>query len=264
MSQGPDHVVAVIQARYGSHRLPGKVLADIGGTPLLAHVIERVRAASTIDAIVVATTEGPEDDAVAAFAERSGVGVHRGSTADVLDRMYRAAVAAGATIVVRITADDPFKDPAVIDRVVEELRSSRELDYSSNTLEPSFPEGVDVECLRISALEAAWRRATLPSDREHVTSFIWRQPSEFRLRNIAHSVDLSTLRWTIDHPADLELARRVQSHLPADDLSMSAVLAVFEAHPELHQLNVTFERNEGYHRSVAAQTGEPERPSTHG
>jgi spore coat polysaccharide biosynthesis protein SpsF len=251
--EGSERVIAVIQARVGSQRLPGKVLHDVGGAPLLSRVIERVQAASTVDGVVVATTDADEDDPVAALAVKSGAGVYRGSADDVLDRMYRAALVAGADVVVRITADDPFKDPDVIDAVVGAVLADPNVDYASNTIEPTFPEGVDVECLRMGALESAWRRATLPSDREHVTPFVWRQPDAFRLRSVRNGTDLSGLRWTIDHPADLEFARAVQARLPVGDLSMAAVLDVLDAHPELQALNAMFERNEGYQRSLERQ-----------
>ncbi|MDQ3756265.1 MAG: glycosyltransferase family protein [Actinomycetota bacterium] len=250
----PHRVVAVVQARVGSSRLPRKVLADVAGKPLLERVLDRV-AAAHVDGIVVATTQHDDDDAVVALAAAHGVDVFRGSDTDVLDRTFKAATAARADIVVRVTADDPFKDPAVIDLAIRRLANDPRIAYASNTLEPSYPEGLDVECLTVDALATAWQEATLKSEREHVTPFIWTRPERFPLGSIRAEVDRSHLRWTVDYPEDLEFARAVQSHLPLDDFSMEAVLKVLAEHPEVAALAPSHERNSGYKASLEADSG---------
>jgi spore coat polysaccharide biosynthesis protein SpsF len=244
-------VTAIVQARAGSTRLPGKVLADIGGRTLLERVITRTNAASSVDLTVVATTTLPEDDAVADEAGRVGAYVFRGSVDDVLDRFHGAAELVDAEVVVRITADDPFKEPQLIDEAVAALRAHPRLAYVSNALEPSYPEGLDIECFTRAALDSAWRDATRPSEREHVTPFLIAHPDRFPARSLVGPTDLSFLRWTIDHPDDLELARAVYAALAPDELfGMEKILSLLEQRPELREINGGHQRNEGYTASV--------------
>ncbi len=235
----------------GSSRLPGKTLVDIAGKPLLAHVIERVRACRVVQRIVVATTNEHVDDAIVSLSYDWNAEVYTGSTEDLLDRYYQAAVAAETDVIVRITADDPFKDPDVIDEIVERLLSEPELDYASNTLEPTYPEGLDVEAFTFEALTRAWEQATLPSDREHLTPYIWRQPDKFRVASVRRSPDLSGLRWTIDYEQDLEFAREVYARLYRGRVfRMEEILALLEMEPKLGQINQGFVRNAGYLASL--------------
>lgn len=245
-------VVAIIQARMGSTRLPGKSLADIGGRPLLQHVIERARASTTIHEVVVATTWEPIDRPIHDVADRCGVFCFAGSVDDVLDRFYQAAWLSHASIVVRLTADDPFKDPAIIDKVAQKLIDHCELDYVSNTLTPTFPEGLDVEAFRFRALERAWQSAIRPSDREHVTPFIWRQPDRFRLAQVRNTRDLSRLRWTVDYPQDLEFARIVSNRLPGQP-GMREILSLLSREPDLARINGATIRNESYLSAIARE-----------
>ena len=164
--------VAVIQARMGSTRLPNKVLAELGGRPMLAQVVARVRRARTIDEVVVATTTTRHVDVIEDFCAREGIACFRGSEDDVLDRYYQAARAFNADVVVRITADCPLHDPEVIDAIVGHFDPARH-DYVSNTIRRSYPDGLDTEVIAMAALERAWRGATWASEREHVTPYIW-------------------------------------------------------------------------------------------
>ncbi len=242
---------AIIQARMGSTRLPGKSLVDIAGQPLLGHVIDRAKACRLVQEVVLATTTGPEDAVLIALAEAKGIGSYRGSVDDVLDRFYQAAVAVGADIVVRITADDPFKDPEVMDRVIQRLLDRPELDYASNTITPTYPEGLDVEVVRFTALARAWREARLPSEREHMTPYIWKNPALFEQENVTHSCDLSKLRWTLDYEADLAFARAVYQRLYTGRVfGMAEILQLLEAEPDLARINTGFERNAGYLKST--------------
>ncbi len=251
----PTHpIVGIIQARTGSSRLPKKTLADLAGAPFLARVVERMRHCETLDALVLATTTEPSDDPLAELAASLGVAVYRGAVDDVLDRFYHAARMVEAALIVRITADDPFKDPAVTDHAVRLwLERPAELDYVSNTLKPTYPEGLDIEVFTRQALARAWREATLPSEREHVTPYIWKHPDRFCVLNFEHERDLSHLRWTVDYPADLTFARAVYARLyrPGEVFLMEDILRLLEAEPELARLNAGIRRNEGYLKSLA-------------
>jgi spore coat polysaccharide biosynthesis protein SpsF len=245
-------ILGIIQARMGSTRLPGKVLADIEGRPLIRHVIERSAAATHVDKVVVATTTEPADDALEDYLRALGTDVFRGSIDDVLDRFYRCAAPYAPEIIVRITADDPLKDPEVIDHCVGHLLADRTLDYCSNTLKPSYPEGLDIESFRFAALATAGAEATLASEREHVTPFIWKRPERFRLHNFENDENLSHWRWTVDKPADLELMRAIFAALKdrGNLFSYRDVIALIKRRPELLEINAGTVRNEGYLRSL--------------
>jgi spore coat polysaccharide biosynthesis protein SpsF len=253
MSNTNQIVGAIVQARMGSTRLPGKTLIDIGGKPLLGHVLERVAVSRHIQKIVVATTSDPADDVLADYLVRQNVRVYRGSAEDVLDRYYQAARLHGISVVVRVTADDPFKEPCVIDRVVEAFHTAAgTLDYASNTLKPSYPEGLDVEVFSFSALERALNEAELPFEREHVTPYIWMHPERFRLQNIEYHEDLSALRWTLDTPDDLEFTRRVYGELyHGKPFHMDAVIGLLRRRPELVIINAGHRRLEAFWNDVA-------------
>lgn len=225
-------VVVIIQARMGSTRLPGKVLAQVAGRPVLQHVVERVRQATLPDALLVATSLNAENDAVESACAAIGVRCVRGSENDVLDRYVQAARLAGATAVVRVTADCPLLDPAVLDAVVREYRDG-DFDYVANINPPTFPHGLDVEICSAAALERAWERATAPDEREHVTLHVRRRPNEFRLGNVTREPDLSGLRWVLDLPSDLEFVRDVYERLGDSPFGMAEVLELLEREPEL-------------------------------
>ncbi len=245
-------IAAIIQARMGSTRLQGKVLIDIGGKPLLEHVVERVRKSRLIDDIIIATTDNEQDKAIIKFARRRGIPYYAGSENDVLDRFYQAAQKFCVEVIVRITPDDPFKDPEVIDKIIRHYLTSKDkLDYVSNTIKPTYPEGLDVEVFSFAALEKAWNEARKDSEREHVTPYIWNHPELFRLANIENSEDLSHLRWTLDYEEDLRLAREVYARLYRGQVFlMKDILALLSAEPELARINQGITRNEGYLKSV--------------
>jgi len=246
-------VIAIIQARMGATRLPGKTMAGIVGKPMLWHVIKRVKEARSIDKIIVATTTKEEDKKIIDFAKANGIESFAGSEEDVLDRFYEAAKKFKADIIVRITADDPLKDPVIINRVIDFfLKNEDHVDYVSNTLEPTFPEGLDVEVFSFKTLERAWREAKKKSDREHVTPYIWNHPGKFKLANIIHEgVNLSHLRWTVDNSKDLEFVRAVYSRLYGEDklFLMQDVLDLLEKYPHLKKINEGHARFEEYLKS---------------
>lgn len=245
-------VIAVLQARMSSTRLPGKVLLRVCSKPMLQHQIERVRRSRLISTLVIATSTDLSDDAVATLCEDLQVPVYRGSLDDVLDRMVRAAQPYRPQWLVRLTGDCPLADPAVIDEVIAAARD-HDVDYASNTLEPTFPDGLDVECIRFAALEQAWREATKPSEREHVTPFVHTRPGRYKLHGVRHSSDCSALRWTVDEAADFVFVSQVFEHLyPANpEFSMQDVFDLLARFPALSALNARHTRNEGYLLSLA-------------
>lgn len=231
--------VAIIQARMGSTRLPGKVLLDLAGQPVLAWSVNRLRRTRTIDHVVVATTTQPADDAIEALCALRGWPCYRGSEEDVLDRYYQAALAHSSDTVVRVTSDCPLIEPEIVDRVVETLLDGRPaVDYASNILPPrTFPRGLDVEAMCFAALERAWTEDHNPAWREHVTPYLYRHPELFRLQGVFHTSDLSHHRWTVDTPEDLALIRTICDYMDGDLFSWHDVLNAFDAHPEWGDIN---------------------------
>ncbi len=230
-------IVAVIQARIGSTRLPGKVLKPIGDRSMLAHVVERTRRASTITEVIVATTDKPEDDVIVEECEKLKTLVSRGSELDVLDRYHAAAIERKAGAVVRITSDCPLIDAGVIDHVVRTfLRLAP--DYASNKIEPTYPRGLDTEIMTMAALERAWREASEPYQRVHVTPYFYEAPGRFRIAAVKQAEDYSRYRWTVDTPEDLAFVRNVYRQLgPDNTFSWQSVLALLEREPGLCEIN---------------------------
>jgi spore coat polysaccharide biosynthesis protein SpsF len=256
--------VAIIQARMGSSRLPGKVLLDIAGKPMIQHVIERTRLSRSLDSVVVATTSDPSDNPIADFAASIDVPCTRGSLHDVLDRYYQAAKAHRAEVIVRITADCPLIDPDVIDQTVGLITGNWSLnaDFACNRLPPpftrSFPIGLDAEACTFTALERAWREATETFHREHVMPYIYEgvsltdqspitnyqllstgtSPRGFQIAQLHHTPDYGDLRWTVDTPEDLTFIREVFAYLKEKpNFTWYDVLEVVQQHPELTQIN---------------------------
>lgn len=243
--------MAIIQARMGSTRLPGKVMRDIAGKPLLARVIERVSAIPGVACVVIATTTAERDRLLLDVARDYGVEAYAGSENDVLDRYYQAARTFSATTIVRITADCPLLDPEVSHEVLRHYERSR-ADYVSNTNPPTYPDGLDTEVFSFNALERAWNEARMTSEREHVTPYIWKRPDRFSVANVRNLRDLSALRWTVDEPEDLEFVRLVYAYLGRNGriFGMDEVLGLLGEHPEIQVINSGFVRNEGYAKSV--------------
>ncbi|MBK8870713.1 MAG: glycosyltransferase family protein [Elusimicrobia bacterium] len=244
-------ILGIVQARMGSSRLPGKTLMPIVGRPMLELLLERVRRSRLLNRIVVATTQEPEDLAIANLCEKLGIGCQRGSTHDVLDRFYQAARFCHPLHVVRITGDCPLIDPTLIDEMIE-FYIHGEFDYVSNALIPSFPDGLDAEIFRFAVLERVWREATLTSEREHVTPLIYKHPEIFRVKNYSSIQGLSSLRWTVDAHEDFLFVSRIFEALYTFNAAFgyTDVLDLLHRHPELLTLNARFRRNEGYAHSL--------------
>lgn len=243
------NVVAIIQGRMGSSRLPGKVMGKILGKPMLFHVVTRVSRARRIDLVTVATSARAFDDPVAEYCAGANIPCFRGSEEDVLDRIYQAANHFKADAVVRLTSDCPLHDPDVIDERVRILLEEG-ADFVNGGMETTFPDGLDAAAFWMSVLERTWREATLRSDREHVTPYIFRNPDLFRLHIVRLPEDLSHLRWTVDEPQDLEFVRAVYAHLGDTDFRMADILDLLQKHPELNRINAGISRNEGYFKSL--------------
>ena len=230
-------IAAIIQARMGSTRLPGKVMRPLAGRPVLGHVIERVRACALVDDVVVATTTLPRDDVVAEAARSLGALTYRGSDDDVLSRVYHAAE--GAEVVVRVTADCPLFDPGLLERMLVRFNEHRTaadgVDYLSNTIVRTYPRGLDAELVTFDALERACEQAVDPYEREHVTPFIYRHPELFRLEAFTGERDLSHLRWTLDTEEDYRFLTELHAALSASNavFPMQAVLDLLARRPDL-------------------------------
>jgi spore coat polysaccharide biosynthesis protein SpsF len=232
-------IVAIIQARMGSTRLPGKVLQDLAGEPMLARVVNRTCRATTLQEVVIATTTSALDDAIVKLCKARDWSWFRGSEEDVLDRYYRAAKEYQADLIVRITSDCPLIDPEVIDQVVKAfLERQPEVDYASNTWpRRTFPRGLDTEVMSIDVLERAWREDSNPAWREHVTPYIYRNPDRFRIHNVLGQVDYSAMRWTVDATEDLTFVRQIYDYFDHDGFSWHEVLKALEEHPEWLEIN---------------------------
>ncbi|MBZ5556407.1 MAG: glycosyltransferase family protein [Acidobacteriia bacterium] len=244
-------ILGILQARASSSRLPGKVLKPILGRPMLLHQIERLRRARALDEIVVATSDEPSDDPIEALCASAGIRCFRGSLNDVLDRFYQAALPYRPDLVVRLLGDCPLVDPELIDRVVA-FQQAGHYDLAGADM-AMFPDGLDLDVIPFPVLEGAWREAVRPSDREHVSLFITRQPERYRIGLLENDVDLSHLRWTVDEPEDFEMVRRIYEALyPANPaFTTKDILDLLAKQPELSQLNRRFRRNEGLERSLA-------------
>ena len=232
-------ILAVLQARMSSTRLPGKVLAPVAGAPMILRQIERLRRAERLDRIVVATSIEAGDDVLAETLAEEGIPVHRGDLADVLGRFIGALDAFGpADTLVRLTADCPLADPTVIDATIARFQEAG-ADYASNVADPrTFPKGLDVEVMRADALRQAAAETADPYDREHVTPFLYRNPDRFEQASYAQAADEGPVRWTVDRPDDLDFVRAVYDALYAGDptFDSDAVRAFVHSRPDLAML----------------------------
>ena len=254
-------VLAIIQARMGSTRLPGKVLASIGDRPMLWHVLNRLSYVPVVERTVVATSTEPADNPIVKFCHENQFECFQGSENDVLDRFYRAAKHYAADVIVRITADCPIIDPQVVGKVLNTYLEGTH-DYVTNILRYTYPDGQDVEIFSFDALETTWREATLPLEREHVTPYL-KTSGRFRTFNVENEVDLSPFnyRWTVDEPADLDFVRAVYDRLGTNGqpFGMTEVLELLDKEADLVQINQGGIRNEGYYKSLLLESPIPQR-----
>lgn len=246
-------ILAILQARMSSTRLPGKVLMPMLDRPMLSLQLERVRRSAQINTLVVATSSDSSDDPIAEMCETEKTGCFRGSLHDVLDRYYQAALPYDPTHVVRLTGDCPLSDPDVIDRVIR-YHIAESFHYTSNCHPPTFPNGLDVEVVSFPILRAAWQEAKEQYEREHVMPFIWQKPERFRIGNVVNSEDYSQMRWTVDHPEDYALVKEIFENLyPGNPkFGFREILAYVQSQPDLAHINAHFKRNESLARQLAA------------
>ncbi len=242
-------IVGVLQARCTSRRLPGKVLANVCGRPMILRQMDRLERAERMDRIVVATTTDPSDDPLAKLCAKRGWECYRGSVDDVLDRVLQAA--GKSDHIVRLTADCPLADPELIDRVIATHLEGGH-DYTSNTVTRTYPDGLDVEVVTRAAFQTAASEAKLPSEREHVTPFLYNHPERFKIGQVTEEHDHSAMRWTVDETADLEFVRTVYGELlpTVPEFTTEDVLELLERRPELVQFNEHIPTNEGYDLSL--------------
>jgi spore coat polysaccharide biosynthesis protein SpsF len=241
LMQSKPRIVALVQARMSSSRLPGKVLKEIHHKPMIAWVVERTRMAKWVDAVAVATTTDPADAAIEAWCKASETACYRGSMFDVLDRYYQAAKLYAADVIVRVTADCPLIDPRVIDDTIDAFFTNQ-ADFTANRLPPpwgrTFPIGLDTEVCTSSALQRAWQEAKEAHEREHVMPYLYDVSGRFKVYQVNTSPDYGALRWTVDTPEDLEFIRKIFELLPdSDSFTWLDVLEISHQHPELAVIN---------------------------
>jgi spore coat polysaccharide biosynthesis protein SpsF len=245
-------VTAIIQARMGSSRLPGKVLMPLAGLAVIDRVVAQLQYSRRLSGIVVATTTSPSDDPLVEHVRKRNIRFFRGSEDDVLDRYYQCAACIGANNIARITADCPLIDPQVVDATIELFEKSQVM-YASNIEPATFPDGLDVEVFSYEALEWSWREAKLPSEREHVTQYIRKHPELFSRVTLESPVPLEQLRWTLDQVEDYNFLSEVFDALPSRDapVLMEQVLRALRYMPDLQRSNDHIERNLGLKKSLA-------------
>jgi spore coat polysaccharide biosynthesis protein SpsF len=237
-------ITAIIQARVGSTRLPNKVFSVIEGKPLLWHVVERLKNSKYLDKIVIATTINENDIKIADWAAENKIICYRGSEDNVLERYYQAAKYFGSDTIVRITADDPFKDYQIMDAVIEKFQI-KGVDIACNINPPTFPEGLDIEVFSFNAIEHAYLNVSTNFEKEHVTQYFYKNPGLFTICNMSYKDNLSSLRWTIDEDKDLEMARSVYSKLfvKGEVFLMNDILELLDRHPWIAAINNVVSRS---------------------
>ncbi len=236
------NVVAIIQARMASSRLPGKVMKEIAGFPMIYHVINRVSSAKRVNQILVATTTDVSDDYIAGYCKENSFYYFRGNSYDVLDRYYQAALKFKADVIVRITSDCPIIDPGIIDSMVLKFQES-DYDFIANRLPPpwkrTYPIGLDVEIVSFTALEKAWKEAETKFEREHVMPYLYDQYGRFQIHIVDHEPDYGEKRLTVDTPQDLDLIRKIFDYFsPRIDFSWLEVMELLKEYPELEKINI--------------------------
>ena len=244
---------AVVQARVSSTRLPGKVMMEVLGKPLLQLLTERLAQCKYLDDIIIATTTNLADEPVQKLSERLSLKYMRGSEDDVLQRYYQAAEAFGLEHIVRITADCPLIDPEIVDRIIRVyIDSGYKYDYVSNALKPTFPDGLDVEIFSFSALEKINKLSDKKYQREHVCTYIIENPDQFHIHNVKGERDYSHFRWTVDNPEDFMLVKTIFERIYPEKpvFFMRDILALMEREPGLLQINSAIQRNEGFAASL--------------
>lgn len=250
MKIGEHMIGCIIQARTGSTRLPGKVMLSVDDSnSIIWYVTNQMKHSKLCEKLIIATTHLAEDDVIVDFAKKNFIEYFRGSADDCLDRYFRCAKSFSISVIVRITSDNPFIDPTLVDNAIE-LFSKGDYDYVSNCKPRSFPQGTEVEVFSFTALEKAWREAKKPSEREHVTPYFYNHPEKFQIFNITNQTNISNLRWTVDRIEDLEFVRALASRIKKFPILMKDILLTLEKEPQLLNLNKNHIMDEGYLKSL--------------
>ncbi len=233
-----NHIVAIIQARMGSERLPGKVLFKLHGKTVIEWIVERLRGSRYLKQVIIATSNQPGDDVLVSHCKQKTIHVFRGSENDVLDRYYRCARDVKAEVIVRLTGDDPFIDYRIVDRVLDAFfQEGKQYDYVSNVYpRRTYPRGLDTEVFSFQALEQAWREDTNPSWREHVTQYFQKHPELFRIGTVTHDEDLSHYRWALDTEDDWRFFQAISPYVEINT-PWEDIVSILRRHPEIARIN---------------------------
>ena len=238
-------ILAIIQARMGSTRLPGKIMKEVNGKPLLLYQLERVKKSKLIDKIVIATTTTKKDDLIINFCEQYNVDCYRGSEEDVLARYYEASQQFGGEVIVRLTSDCPIIDPSIIDKTIKYyIDNLPYYDYVSNTIERTYPRGMDVEVFSIKALRKAFLESKLKADREHGTAYMYSKAYKLNIGSVSNNLDLSKHRWTVDTIEDFKLIETILHNLNIENrmFKMEDVINLLDNNPDWFKLNAHIEQ----------------------
>lgn len=234
----------------GSSRLPNKVLMKVNGEQtVLEHVIKQLSFCKSISKIIVATTNLKQDDVIEELVKKLEIDVFRGDSSDVLDRYYQCAKKFSSKVIVRMPADKPLLDPNVVDQVISEFNNNN-YDYITTFLPSTFPSGTEVEVFTFSALEKAWKESVLPSEREHVTPYIHKNPEKFQISNFENDIDLSNFRWAVDEKDDLLFVKKIVSKLNKKPILINDILNVIKNEPKIFEINLNVNRNAGDKKST--------------
>jgi spore coat polysaccharide biosynthesis protein SpsF len=240
----------IIQARMGSSRFPGKVLMEIIDQETILHyVIKQVKFCKMIDRIIVATTTLPEDDKICDVCSNLSIECFRGNEENVLDRYYKCAKKFSVSNIVRIPADKPLIDPKIVDNIVEVFDSGM-YDYVTNFLPSTVPQGTEVEIISFEAIEKAWKNAVLPSDKEHVTKYVYTHEKEFEIFNVKNEKDFSEFRWAVDEVEDLKLIKEIVKRIKKRPIHTEDIIKILEKEPQLKKINESVSNNIGYLKSL--------------
>ncbi len=241
-------IVAMIQCRMGSTRLPGKVMKRILGRPVICLMLERVKRTKSLDEIVLLTTQNKADDIFFDIADVEKIHLYRGDECDVLDRYYQAALIHKPDTIIRLTGDCPLYEPAIVDQMVQSFRSSQPCDYLASGLKPLLPNGMDAEMFSFDALKMAWQNARLDYQREHVTPWIYENPGKFCVRAFEFPLSLSHLRLTLDTAEDFEVIRTIYEALYPNNpaFNLAEILEYLDQHPSIVKLNAHLSRNQNF------------------
>jgi len=239
-------ITVIIEARTSSSRLPNKVVAEIEGKPMIFYVIDRIKQIKSVEQIILATTQEENDKILTEIAKQNSIGSFVGDSIDVLDRGYQCALQNNADPIIRITGDCPLIDPDIVEEMLE-FYLKNNYDYVSNRINPKYPDGLDVEIYSFNTLQMAAQNAKWSSERELVTTYITKNPKNFKIFSYENQEDLSEYRWTVDEQKDLEFIRKIYSIMkPKTNFSMKEIIEILSKNSELLKINAGIMRNEGH------------------